>query len=113
MPPTDPNIYNRDAELLKGSEEPDTSNDIDFSKPAPRDVNVPIGGAMITVPRGGLWWEGSEDRPDGSVLRYSVIDRGESRIVIDPATLEITELRVDPQHQAAFDRIVHQLEAQR
>lgn len=112
MPPSDPSIVGPDAVLLKGVEEPDTSRDIDFARPVPRDIKVPIGGAFVTVPKGGVWTEGSAEGP-GGVEFYSIIELGDSRIVIDPTSLTVVEEASKPEAKAAFDRIREELEAQR
>lgn len=112
MPPSDPSVVGPDAVLLKGVEEPDTSRDVDFAKPVPRDVKVPIGGALVTVPKGGVWTEGSAEGPAG-VTFYSIIDLGDSRIVIDPISLTVLEETLKPGAEVAFDLIREELEAQR
>ncbi len=112
LPPSDPK-QRPTPEMYTGPEEPDTSRDIDFRKPVPRDVPVPIGRATVTVPKGAYWYEGTEDGADGSRTFFSVIEKGRSYVIIDPVTLTVRDRRVEPEHAGEFQRILDELEAQR
>ena len=83
---------------------------IDLSKPIPYELPIKVGGQTIHLPAGSTSYIIFGDYPVGSALRgpteLEIIERGDSRVVIDRDTGRIMEWTVAAEDEADFRRLI-------
>ena len=83
---------------------------IDLSKPIPYELPIKVGGQTIHLPAGSTSYMMFVDYPAGSALRgpteLEIIQRGNSKVVIDRDTGRIMEWTVAAEDEADFRRLI-------
>jgi len=83
---------------------------IDLGKPVPYEVPMKVAGKEIHLPVGSTHHMMFVDYPAGTALRgptkLDIIERGDSKAVIDSQTGQIIEWNVAPEDEADFRRLI-------
>jgi hypothetical protein len=97
------------SSLMEPREAEEGEGSIDLAKPIPYELPIKVAGKTIHLPAGSTSYTVFADYHPAGVqgpTHVQVIERGDSKLVIDQQTGEIIESKVAPEDEADFRRLI-------